>query len=115
MKPYWDLTKVKPESHITEAEVKSRLITILDDATRIRMRSDARFGAFLSGGLDSSSVVAFMSLYQSENLQTYSIGFDDVRYDESPFAKEISERYGTIHQMQKMQMQKIQIQQRKKI
>ena len=104
MKPYWDLTKVKPESHITEAEVKSRLITILDDATRIRMRSDARFGAFLSGGLDSSSVVAFMSLYQSENLQTYSIGFDDDRYDESPFAKEISERYGTIHQMQKMQM-----------
>lgn len=104
IKPYWDLTKIKPENDMTEGEVKSTLITILDDATRIRMRSDARFGAFLSGGLDSSSVVAFMSLYQSESLRTYSIGFDDDRYDESKFAKEVSERYGTIHQMQKMQM-----------
>ena len=99
---YWDLADTQCETDMTEAEAKSGLLTLLDDATRIRMRSDANFGAFLSGGLDSSSVVGFMSLYKPENLRSFSIGFDDPRFDESGFALQAAERFGTVHQMQIM-------------
>ncbi|HDZ39944.1 MAG TPA: asparagine synthase (glutamine-hydrolyzing) [Marinobacter sp.] len=102
---YWDLADVHCETHMTEAEAKAGLLTLLDDATRIRMRSDANFGAFLSGGLDSSSVVGFMSLYKPENLRSFSIGFDDPRFDESYFARQAAERFGTVHQMQIMPME----------
>lgn len=99
---YWDLADVQCVPDMTEAEAKAGLLTLLDDATRIRMRSDADFGAFLSGGLDSSSVVGFMSLYKSENLRSFSIGFDDPQYDETNFARQAAERFGTMHQMQIM-------------
>lgn len=102
---YWDLAETQCESDMTEAEAQAGLLTLLDDATRIRMRSDADFGAFLSGGLDSSSVVGFMSLYKPENLRTFSIGFDDPRFDESDFARQAAERFGTVHQMQIMPME----------
>ncbi|MDG1462972.1 MAG: asparagine synthase (glutamine-hydrolyzing) [Gammaproteobacteria bacterium] len=99
---YWDLADIKCENDMTEAEAKAELLRLLDDATRIRMRSDASFGAFLSGGLDSSSVVGFMSLYKTENLRSFSIGFEDSRFDESYFARKAATRFGTIHQMQVM-------------
>ena len=102
---YWDLADTHCENDMTEAEAKAELLTLLDDATRIRMRSDANFGAFLSGGLDSSSVVGFMSLYKPENLRSFSIGFDDPRFDESHFARQAANRFGTIHQMQVMPME----------
>lgn len=100
--PYWDLAEVCPEPDMTEAEAKAGLIAHLDDATRIRMRSDAPFGAFLSGGLDSSSVVGVMSLYQEQPIRTFSIGFEDKRFDETYFAKQASRRFGTIHECQTM-------------
>ncbi|WP_272011111.1 asparagine synthase (glutamine-hydrolyzing) [Roseovarius sp. ZX-A-9] len=102
---YWDLADIHSEPEMTEAEAQAGLLTLLDDATRIRMRSDAAFGAFLSGGLDSSSVVGFMSLYKPENLRSFSIGFDDPRFDESGFARQAAERFGTVHQMQIMPME----------
>ena len=101
---YWHLGDVSPEDDMTEAEATTRLLTLLDDATRIRLRCDAKFGAFLSGGLDSSSVVGFMSLYKPDNLHTYSIGFDDERFDETIFARQAAKRFGTLHQMQIMPM-----------
>lgn len=99
---YWDLLDVAPEPDMSEAEAKAGILRLLDDATRIRMRSDAAFGAFLSGGLDSSSVVGFMSLYQTENLRSFSIGFDDSRYDETEFAQMAARRFGTVHEVRKM-------------
>lgn len=102
IQPYWDLSGVKTEVDMTEAEAKAGLITLLDDATRIRMRADASFGAFLSGGLDSSSVVGFMSLYTTESVRSFSIGFDDPRFDESIYAREAAERFGTLHQVEIM-------------
>lgn len=98
IKRYWDLNSVVPDPHMTEAEAKAGLLKHLDDATRIRMRSDAPFGAFLSGGLDSSSVVGMMSLYQSKPLHTFSIGFDDPRFDETQFAQAAAKRFGTLHE-----------------
>jgi len=100
---YWSLGDIAPVPDMSEAEAKAGLLTLLDDATRLRMRSDAGFGAFLSGGLDSSSVVGFMSMYQAEPVRTYAIGFDDPRFDESHFAAMAARRFGTCHRMQVMQ------------
>src|SRR3546814_1592140 len=95
---YWLLHDVEPEGDMSEAEAKAGLLGLLDDATRIRMRSDAPFGAFLSGGLDSSSVVGLMSIHQAEPVKTFSIGFDNPQYDETRFAQMAARRFGTIHQ-----------------
>ena len=100
---YWNLADVTPEQDMSPAEAKAGILQILDDATRIRMRSDAAFGAFLSGGLDSSSVVGMMSLYQSEPVRSFSIGFDDPRFDETRHAKMAAERFGAVHETQVMQ------------
>lgn len=100
MSRYWDLAEVAPEPDMSSAEARAGLLQLLDDATRIRMRSDAAFGAFLSGGLDSSSVVGFMSLYKESGLHTFSVGFDDSRFDESPHALAAARRFGTLHEMQ---------------
>lgn len=95
---YWDLSRISAETEMTPAEAQAELLQLLDDATRIRMRSDAPFGAFLSGGLDSSSVVGFMSLYKPSGLHTFSVGFDDPRFDESAHALAAARRFGTLHE-----------------
>jgi asparagine synthase (glutamine-hydrolysing) len=100
--PYWSLVAVASEKDLSEAEAKAELLRLLEDATRIRMRSDASFGAFLSGGLDSSSVVGLMSLYQ-QGVRTFSIGFDDKRYDETEFALQAARRFGTLHESRIME------------
>ena len=94
---YWDCNDIGLNADITFAEAKSGILTILDDAVRIRLRSDAPFGAFLSGGLDSSSVVGLMSLYKESPTRTFSIGFEDPKYDETFYAKLASQRFGTYH------------------
>jgi asparagine synthase (glutamine-hydrolysing) len=72
-------------------------MTILDDATRIRLRADVPWGAFLSGGVDSSSIVALMARHVDRPVKTFCIGFADPRYDESPFAAEAARRFGCDH------------------
>lgn len=96
--PYWRLDKVNENQQLSEADAKAGILVNLDHSTRIRMRSDAPFGAFLSGGLDSSSVVGMMSLYQDKPINTYSIGFDDPRFDETRFATMAARRFATRHQ-----------------
>ncbi|MGB4248897.1 MAG: asparagine synthase C-terminal domain-containing protein, partial [Pseudohongiellaceae bacterium] len=75
----------------------------LDDAVRSCMVSDVPVGAFLSGGLDSSSVVALMTKQQSTPVKTFSIGFADAEYDESGFAREVARVLGTEHYELKLQ------------
>ncbi|NQY82606.1 MAG: asparagine synthase (glutamine-hydrolyzing) [Alphaproteobacteria bacterium] len=99
LKKYWDLADVSPEPSMTEADAKAGLIRLLDDATRLRLRSDVPFGAFLSGGLDSSTVVGFMSMYQHESVRTFSIGFDDQRFDATQYALLASRRFGAKHEV----------------
>lgn len=95
---YWDLSRISAQTDMSPGEAQAGLLQLLDDATRIRMRSDAPFGAFLSGGLDSSSVVGFMSLYKPSGLHTFSVGFDDPRFDESAYALMAAKRFGTLHE-----------------
>ncbi|WP_341235829.1 asparagine synthase (glutamine-hydrolyzing) [uncultured Sulfitobacter sp.] len=101
--PYWDLVDVTPDPSMVQADAEKELYDLLNDATRVRMRSDAKFGAFLSGGLDSSSVVGLMSACQDTPVRTFSIGFDDPRFDETRFARMAADRFGTDHQVQIMQ------------
>lgn len=68
-----------------------------DEAVRIRMRSDAPFGAYLSGGIDSSAVVATMVKHSAEPVRTFSVGFREAEYSELDHARAIAGQFGTIH------------------
>lgn len=72
-------------------------LALLDDATRIRLRADVPFGAFLSGGVDSSTIVGLMARHVKEPVKTFCIGFEDPRYDESAFAAQAAQRFGCAH------------------
>lgn len=72
-------------------------LSLLDDATSIRLRADVPFGAFLSGGVDSSTIVGLMARHVKEPVKTFCIGFEDPRYDESAFAAEAARRFGCDH------------------
>jgi len=68
----------------------------LDDAVKTQMVSDVPFGAFLSGGLDSSTIVALMSRHSSQ-VKTFSVGFGEDRYSELPYAAQVAKQFGTAH------------------
>jgi asparagine synthase (glutamine-hydrolysing) len=69
----------------------------LDEAVRVRMVADAPFGAFLSGGLDSSAIVALMSRHSTQPINTFSVGFREAQYSELPYAAMIAQRFRTNH------------------
>ena len=70
---------------------------LFEEAVKIRLRSDVPLGAFLSGGVDSSLVVAVMSRLMDQPVKTFSIGFEEEAYDEVAFARLIAEKYETDH------------------
>lgn len=69
----------------------------LDESVRIRVHADVPFGAFLSGGLDSSSIVALMSRYSAQPVKTFSVGFYETAYSELRYARVVAEQYKTEH------------------
>ena len=95
-KQYWDLP-FTPNPGISEADAQAELVERLREAVKIRMVSEVPLGAFLSGGVDSSAVVAMMATSQSEPVNTCSIGFNEANYDESDYANQIAARYKTNH------------------
>jgi asparagine synthase (glutamine-hydrolysing) len=93
---YWDLSF--SESRVgDESQVIDGLLERLAEAVRIRMIADVPVGAFLSGGVDSSGVVAMMAAASPESVNTCSISFGDPAYDESRYAKRVAEELGTRH------------------
>ncbi len=70
----------------------------LREAVRLRMIADVPLGAFLSGGVDSSAIVAFMAMQSDQPVRTFTIGFDESQYDERAYARTVAERYGTRHE-----------------
>lgn len=101
-KCWWDLSDVQPIERSEDQWVEDFNAT-LDDAVRIRLRSDVPFGAFLSGGVDSSTVVGLMSRHLDRPVSTFCIGFNDPKYDESPYAQDAANRFGCKHVMQKVE------------
>ncbi|MEW6560820.1 MAG: asparagine synthase (glutamine-hydrolyzing) [Pseudomonadota bacterium] len=93
---WWSLSEQTPTPQNFTAWQEA-FLALLDDAVRLRLRADVPFGAFLSGGVDSSSVVALMARHMREPARTFCIGFPDPRFDESPYAREAAQRFGTTH------------------
>ena len=94
---YWRL-RYGPKSTLGENESVERLLELLRESVRLRMISDVPVGAFLSGGVDSSTVVALMAEVSSGPVRTFSIGFDQEEFDELRYARLMAERYGTRHE-----------------
>ena len=93
---YWSLDYSRRLDAPRE-ELEQRLLAELREATRCRLISEVPLGAFLSGGIDSSAVVAAMAEATSEPVKTFSIGFTDASHDELPYARMVAERFGTDH------------------
>lgn len=97
--PYWRLPlgdEARPDTG-SLAECRERVTSLLSDAVRLQLRSDVPVGVFLSGGLDSSLLTALVSAQAPRSLQTFSIGFDEGSYDESPYARQVAARFQTDH------------------
>jgi asparagine synthase (glutamine-hydrolysing) len=95
---YWRLSFDVNDS-LTEAQWRQELDATLQDSVRIRMRSDVPLGVFLSGGLDSSTIVAYASQQVSNPMMTFTIGFDRPEWDESEDAARVARHFGTDHHL----------------
>ena len=94
---YWDLS-YDPKATLSYAEAKIQLRAQLEESVRLRMISDVPLGAYLSGGVDSSVIVALMAQQSTQPIKTFSIGFEEADYSELPYARMVAERYKTDHQ-----------------
>lgn len=93
---YWSLQYL-PKITIDEEEAASEVRRLLTEAVRKRLISEVPLGAFLSGGVDSSAVVAIMAGLIGARAKTFAIGFDDPKFNELPYARRVAERYGCDH------------------
>ena len=93
---YWSID-ARRERVRPLAEDAAELGSLLTDAVRLRMQSDVPWGAFLSGGVDSSLIVGLMQQLSAAPVKTFSIGFAQPEYDESRFARQMAQRFGTEH------------------
>jgi asparagine synthase (glutamine-hydrolysing) len=94
---YWSLDYRDGQPDVPETELEDRLRDLIWEATRIRLMSEVPLGAFLSGGIDSSAVVAAMAHQMPEPVKTFSIGFPDADFDELRFARMVAQQYATDH------------------
>lgn len=94
---YWSPPGPSENHLLSIDDIKRELKEKLNEAIRLRMISDVPLGAFLSGGIDSTTVVALMAMQSSNPIKTFSIGFSDEKFNELPYAKLLAEKYGTEH------------------
>jgi len=99
---YWDV-RFTLDNPITLADACVELESRLKESVKLRMISEVPLGAFLSGGVDSSAVVAMMAQVSTEPVNTCSISFSDPAYDESRFAQQVAERYVTRHYVDRVE------------
>lgn len=98
IRQYWDV--IYQPLIQNEIECAEMLSALISDAVRLRLISDVPLGAFLSGGIDSSTIVGYMSQHMSKPVQTFSIGFDDSTYNEVFYANAVAEHFGTDHHVE---------------
>jgi asparagine synthase (glutamine-hydrolysing) len=94
---YWSPRPAADRPLITYEEARETLTELLQDSVRLRLISDVPVGTFCSGGVDSSLVTAFASKIKGDQVNTFSIGFDEPEYDESAFALMVAKQYETFH------------------
>jgi asparagine synthase (glutamine-hydrolysing) len=93
---YWRL-EYRPKLRLSHGDAVEQLRALITDATRVRLESDVPLGAFLSGGLDSSAVVAAMAMNSHAPVRTFTAAFAEQGFDESEHAATVARRYGTDH------------------
>ena len=93
---YWQPEPAEPSAH--EGEWLERVRATVGEAVRKRLVADVPLGALLSGGIDSSIVVALMAQASSQPVRTFTVGFPDARYDERPHARAVASQYGAVHE-----------------
>ena len=96
VKRYWQL-EFTPKWQENPRELEETLRQKLRQAVRIRMLADVPLGAHLSGGIDSSIIVALMAEMSSQPVETFSVGFEETAFSELPYARQVAERYATHH------------------
>jgi asparagine synthase (glutamine-hydrolysing) len=96
-KKYWDVP-FTPHQKMTESDMEGELIVRLREAVESHLEADVPLGAFLSGGVDSSAIVAMMAGLSKEAVNSCSIAFNDPNFDESEYAAQVAARYKTNHQ-----------------
>ncbi len=101
IEPYWDL-EFAPVDGATEEAHQEKILEVLGEATGMRMISDVPLGAFLSGGVDSSGVVALMAERSAQPVKTSSIAFSVAKYDESHYAQQIADLFSTDHRVHRV-------------
>ena len=95
---YWNVSAQAGQRHgRSEAELEEELETLMIDAFKYRMIADVPVGVFLSGGVDSSVVTAILQKHSTQQIKTFTIGFDVPEFDESPYAGEVARHLGTDH------------------
>ncbi|WP_319525808.1 asparagine synthase (glutamine-hydrolyzing) [uncultured Desulfosarcina sp.] len=99
---YWDVDFSVQDSLGFE-DATRQLLQMIEEKTRLRMVADVPLGAFLSGGVDSSGIVALMAKHSTDPVRTCTIGFNNRRYDESEFAREVAKRFSTHHSEYRVQ------------
>ena len=96
IEPYWRLA-YSPKLNLSEDDAAAELLEVLTEAVRLRMVADVPLGALLSGGVDSSLIVALMSRLADRPIKSFSIGFDDHSFNELPHARKVAAHCGTDH------------------
>jgi asparagine synthase (glutamine-hydrolysing) len=107
---YWDFRKIRPETswvNRSEEDLLEELEEIISRSVKSRMISDVPLGAFLSGGIDSSLVVAMMRRHSNRPVKTFTIGFSEKQYDESGFASEVANHLETDHKSENMRIDEL--------
>jgi asparagine synthase (glutamine-hydrolysing) len=97
IRQYWDVPEYGTGPAISEEECLDELERRLEEAVRIRLIADVPLGALLSGGVDSSIIVALMARVSSKPVKTFSIGFEAEKFNESEYARLVAEKFGTDH------------------
>lgn len=94
---YWDIFNAEVHKESKRRDVQATIRTLLRNSVERRMISDVPLGAFLSGGIDSSAIVGLMAEVSDSRINTFTVGFDEKEFDETPYADIISKKFNTSH------------------